>query len=79
MTALQRGLITHLIRRGQAVEREVIGAILGISKSAVEQYLPDQLEVQGPQAWEDLGKVLPHSLCKRLLQPQELVKIKMEP
>ena len=79
MTALQRGLITHLIRRGQAVEREVIGAILGIETPAVEQFLPEYLEVQGPQAWEDLGKVLPQSLCKSILTPKALVKIKLEP
>ena len=71
--------MTHLVKRGRPVEREVIGAILGIRPAVSEQLLPDKIEVQGPQAWADLGKVLPYSLCKKLLQQQELVKIKIEP
>lgn len=76
---LQRGVLTHLIKRGRPIEREVVIAILGNGVHKYKAELPEMFEVKGEQAMKDFQKILPVTLCRTMLGKGNLPKIKIEP
>ena len=76
---LQRGLLTHLVKRGRPIEREVIIAILGNDVKQYRANLPEEFAVEGNKAEEDFHKILPVSLCNQVLGKGNLPRIKIEP
>ena len=75
ITALQRGLLENLIKRGKPVNIKVIAAILNWKP-------PEGLQMDfptlGAEAYDIWDKILPTSLCKHLFKNQ-VQQIKLEP